>query len=60
MTNTQRAFARLGLILGALLAGVLNGSPLAAPVLIFMVYLLCILRAQAHKAWSLYYAEVAR
>lgn len=46
MTNTHRTFARLGLILAAVLAGVLNGSPLAAPVLILMVYLLAVLVTQ--------------
>lgn len=57
MTKT---LARLSLIFAAVVAGVLNGSVLAAPVLIFMVYLLCVLKAQADKAWALYYAEVTR
>lgn len=46
MTNTQRAAARLSLIFSALVAGVLNGSPLAAPVLILAAYLLCVLVTQ--------------
>lgn len=57
MTKT---LARLSLIFAAVVAGILNGSVLAAPVLIFMVYLLCVLKAQADKAWALYYAEVTR
>lgn len=43
MTKT---LARISLIFAAAVAGVLNGSPLAAPVLIFMVYLLCVLVTQ--------------
>lgn len=43
MTKT---LARLSLISAAVVAGVLNGSPLAAPVLILMVYLLGVLVTQ--------------
>jgi len=50
MTNLYR----LLLILAAVVAGVLNGSPLAAPVLIFTVYLLCVLVRQAQIAHDLY------
>lgn len=54
MTNLYRFL----LILASLVAGVLNGSAVAAPILIFMVYLLCVLKAQADKAWTLYHAEI--
>ena len=54
MTNSQRALARLGLILAALIVGILNGSVLAAPVLIFVAYLLSILVRQAQVAQALY------
>lgn len=54
MTNTQRTFARLGLILAAVIAGILNGSVLAAPVLIFAVYLLCVLVRQGQQAQAIY------
>jgi hypothetical protein len=54
MTNTQRAAARLALIFAAVMAGILNGSPLAAPVLIFMVYLLAVLVRQAQFAHEIY------
>ena len=57
MTNTQRTFARLGLILAAVIAGILNGSVLAAPVLILMVYLLSVLVHQARVAQELYTAH---
>lgn len=54
MTNTQRTFARLGLILAAVIAGILNGSVLAAPVLIFAVYLLAVLVRQGQQAQAIY------
>lgn len=54
MTNTQRAAARLSLIFAAVVAGILNGSVLAAPVLIFMVYLLAVLVRQAQFAHEIY------
>lgn len=54
MTNTQRAAARLALIFAAVVVGILNGSVLAAPALILMVYLLCVLVRQAHIAHDLY------
>jgi hypothetical protein len=57
MTNTQRAAARLSLIFAAVVAGILNGSVLAAPVLIFMVYLLCVLVRQAQFAHEIYMAH---
>lgn len=57
MTNLQRAAARLSLIFSALVAGVLNGSPLAAPILILTAYLLCVLVDQAHTAAALYQAQ---
>lgn len=50
MTNLYR----LLLILAAVVAGVLNGSVLAAPVLILMAYMLCVLVRQAHIAHDLY------
>lgn len=50
MTN----FYRLLLILAAVVAGILNGSVLAAPVLIFMIYLLCVLVRQAQIAHEIY------
>lgn len=53
MTNLYR----LLLILAAVVAGVLNGSALAAPVLIFMVYLLCVLVRLGRTSVELYYAE---
>lgn len=56
MTNLYR----LLLILASVVAGVLNGSVLAAPVLIFMVYLLCVLVRQGRTAMDLYYAERLR
>jgi len=55
-----RYLARLSLILAALLAGVLNGSPLAAPVLIFMVYLLAVLVRQGRAAVTLIEQERLR
>lgn len=60
MTNTQRAAARLALITAAVMAGILNGSVLAAPVLIFMVYLLAVLVQQSQQAARIYYAEKHR
>lgn len=54
MTNTQRAASRLALILAAVVVGILNGSVLAAPVLILAVYLLCILVRQAQLAHEIY------
>lgn len=56
MTNLYR----LLLILAAVVAGVLNGSVLAAPVLIFMVYLLCVLVRLGRTSVELYYAERLR
>jgi hypothetical protein len=53
MTNLYR----LLLVLAAVVAGVLNGSPLAAPVLIFMAYLLAVLVHQGQSAMHLYYLE---
>jgi len=55
-----RYLARLSLILAALFAGVLNGSPLAAPVLIFMVYLLAVLVRQGRAAVTLIEQERLR
>lgn len=46
MNKSARWASRTGLVLAALLAGVLNGSPLAAPVLLLMVYLLSVLVTQ--------------
>lgn len=45
MTNLYRFL----LIFSAIAAGVLNGSPLAAPVLILAEYLLCVLVAQGQE-----------
>lgn len=56
MTNLYR----LLLILAAVVAGVLNGSVLAAPVLIFMVYLLCVLVRLGRTSMELHYAERLR
>jgi hypothetical protein len=56
----NRYLARLSLILAALLAGVLNGSPLAAPVLIFMVYLVTVLVRQGRAAVTLIEEERLR
>lgn len=56
MTNLYR----LLLILASVVAGVVNGSVLAGPVLIFMVYLLCVLVRQGRLATDLYYAERQR
>lgn len=53
MTNLYR----LLLILAAVVAGILNGSVLAAPVLIFMVYLLCVLVRLGREAQELYWHE---
>jgi len=53
MTNLYRFL----LIFASLIAGVLNGSPLAAPVLIFMVYLLAVLVRQAQFAQEIYTAR---
>lgn len=50
MTNLYRFL----LIFSAVAAGVLNGSPVAAPVLIFMVYLLAVLVRQAQFAHEIY------
>lgn len=61
MTNTTtRALARTILILAAVVAGILNGSVLAAPVLIFMVYLLCVLVRQGQQAVTLIEEERLR
>ncbi len=51
---------RSGLILSAVTAGILNGSVLAAPVLIFMVYLLCVLVRQGQQAVTLIEEERLR
>jgi len=56
----NRYLARLSLVLAALLAGVLNGSPLAAPVLIFMVYLVAVLVRQGRAAVTLIEEERLR
>jgi hypothetical protein len=53
MTNLYR----LSLIFSAVVAGVLNGSPLAAPVLIFMAYLVCVLVRVGQQAQHLYWLE---
>jgi len=50
MTNLYRFL----LIFAALVAGVLNGSPLAAPVLILATYFLCLLVRHAQRAQALY------
>lgn len=61
MTNTYfRALARTMLILASLVVGVLNGSPLSAPILILAAYLLCVLVRQGRAAVNLYEAERLR
>ncbi len=50
MTNTQRAMARIGLIFAALIAGVLNGSVIAAPALMLVAYLLALLVRYGQEA----------
>ena len=55
-----RYLARLSLISAALLAGVLNGSPLAAPVLIFATYLVTVLVRQGRAAVTLIEEERLR
>lgn len=58
--TSTRALARFALIFLAMMAGILNGSVLAAPVLIFMVYLLAVLVRQGQTAMSLYWSERTR
>lgn len=53
MNKSARWASRVGLTLAAIFAGILNGSVLAAPVLIFMAYLLCILVRQGRAAVTL-------
>lgn len=60
MTNMQRAAARLSLILAAVMAGFLNGSPLAAPVLLLTAYALSALVHYGQRAQYLYWKERAR
>lgn len=61
MTNYRigRAAARTTLILMAVMAGILNGSPLAAPVLLFAVYLVTVLVRQGQAAVNLIEEERA-
>ena len=55
-----RYLARLSLISAALLAGILNGSPLAAPVLLVAVYLVAVLVRQGRAAVTLIEEERLR
>ncbi|MEV6879716.1 hypothetical protein [Amycolatopsis sp. NPDC051128] len=52
-----RVLSRQALIVAAVAAGILNGSVLAAPILIFMVYLLCVLVRLGRQAETLYWDE---
>lgn len=47
-------------MVASLLGGILNGSPLAAPVLIMMVFLLAILVRYGQRAGNLYMSEQSR
>lgn len=60
MNKSARWASRVGLTLAAITAGILNGSVLAAPVLIFMVYLLCILVRNGRAAVTLIEEERLR
>jgi hypothetical protein len=46
MNKSARWASRIGLTLASVLAAILNGSPLAVPVLLLMVYLLSVLVTQ--------------
>lgn len=60
MNKSARWASRVGLTLAAIVAGILNGSVLAAPVLIFMVYLLSVLVTQGRAAVTLIEEERLR
>lgn len=60
MNKSARWASRIGLTLASVLAAILNGSPLAVPVLLLMVYLLSVLVTQGTEFFNVVGPKLAR
>jgi hypothetical protein len=60
MNKSARWASRVGLTLASVLAAILNGSPLAVPVLLLMVYLLSVLVTQGQEFFEAVGPKLAR